>query len=86
MADTQDQDVNSNGTDNDSASNDGSSAEPELGLPPPSTPEEKLAALEAERNDIKDRMLRIAAEFENWKKRARKEQTDSEGRVREGVL
>ena len=31
-------------------------------------------------------MLRIAAEFENWKKRARKEQTDAESRVRERVL
>ena len=34
---------------------------------PPATPEERIAALEAERNDAKDRMLRIAAEFENWK-------------------
>ena len=31
-------------------------------------------------------MLRIAAEFENWKKRARKEQTDAEAQVRETVL
>ena len=30
---------------------------------------------------MKDRMLRIAAEFENWKKRARKEQTDSNTRI-----
>ena len=35
----------------------------------PATPEERLAALAAERDEIKDRMLRIAAEFENWKKR-----------------
>ena len=55
-------------------------------LPPPSTPDEKIAALTAERDEIKDRMLRIAAEFENWKKRARKDQTDGEARVREGVL
>jgi molecular chaperone GrpE (heat shock protein) len=37
----------------------------------PATPEERIAALEAERDETKDRMLRIAAEFENWKKRAR---------------
>ena len=53
---------------------------------PPPTPEQKIAALQAERDEIKDRMLRIAAEFENWKKRARKEQTDGEAKAREGVL
>jgi molecular chaperone GrpE len=84
MADTdpQNQDAASNGT----GDEDAPAAPPELGLPAPNTPEEKIAALESERNDIKDRMLRIAAEFENWKKRARKEQTDTESRVREGVL
>src|SRR6185369_14556788 len=51
-----------------------------------STPEERIAALQADRDEIKDRMLRIAAEFENWKKRARKEQSDGEARVREAVL
>jgi molecular chaperone GrpE len=35
---------------------------------------------------MKDRMLRIAAEFENWKKRARKEQSDSVAQARESVL
>ena len=46
------------------------------------TPEERLAALQAERDDFKDRMLRIAAEFENWKKRARK---DADRRGRRGA-
>lgn len=50
------------------------------------SPDERIAALEAEKADLKDRMLRIAAEFENWKKRARKEQTDNEAKVREAVL
>ena len=50
------------------------------------TPEERLAALAAERDELKDRMLRIAAEFENWKKRARKEQTDGVNEARERVL
>ncbi len=53
---------------------------------PAATPEERLAALQAERDEVKDRMLRIAAEFENWKKRARKEQTDSVAQAREAVL
>jgi molecular chaperone GrpE len=50
------------------------------------TPEERLAALAAERDDFKDRMLRVAADFENWKKRARKEQTDAVAEARERVL
>ncbi|HEX2659237.1 MAG TPA: nucleotide exchange factor GrpE [Polyangia bacterium] len=50
------------------------------------TPEERVAALTAERDEMKDRMLRIAAEFENWKRRARKEQDDGEAKVRESVL
>ena len=56
------------------------------GDPAAATPTERIAALEAERNELKDRMLRIAAEFENWKKRARKEQEDGEAKVRESVL
>jgi len=50
------------------------------------TPEEKLATLAAERDETKDRMLRIAAEFENFKKRARKDQTDAVAEARERVL
>jgi molecular chaperone GrpE len=56
------------------------------GALPEATPEERIAALEAERDDLKDRMLRIAAEFENWKKRASKTQTDAVTDARERVL
>jgi molecular chaperone GrpE len=52
----------------------------------PMTPEERIAALEAERNEAKDRMLRIAADFENFKKRARISQTEAETTARERVL
>ena len=55
-----------------------SSAEPSL--------EERLTALTAERDEAKDRMLRLAAEFENWKKRARKDQLEGESKARENVL
>jgi molecular chaperone GrpE len=55
------------------------------GAPAP-TPEQTLAAMTAERDELKDRMLRIAAEFENWKKRARKDQTDAVAQAREQVL
>jgi molecular chaperone GrpE len=60
-------------------------AEPAAELPPP-TPEERVASLEAEKAELHDRMLRIAAEFENWKKRSRKELTDGEARAKEQVL
>ena len=67
---------------------DGSGASSGNGAPAaaPATPEERLAAMTAERDDMKDRMLRIAAEFENWKKRSRKEQTDAVAQARESVL
>lgn len=52
----------------------------------PPTPEERIANLEIEKAEMRDRMLRIAADFDNWKKRSRKEQTDAESRVKEGVL
>lgn len=50
------------------------------------TPEQRVLALEAEKAEIKDRMLRIAAEFDNYKKRARKEVIDQEVKARESVL
>jgi molecular chaperone GrpE len=50
------------------------------------SPEQRIAALETERNEARDRMLRVAADFENYKKRVRKEQADSEAKVRESIL
>ena len=50
------------------------------------SPQQRIAALELERNDARDRMLRLAAEFENYKKRVRKEQSESENKARESVL
>jgi molecular chaperone GrpE len=49
-------------------------------------PEDRVAALEAEKAEYKDRMLRIAAEFDNYKKRARKDVAEHEVRAREAVL
>jgi molecular chaperone GrpE len=54
--------------------------------PPPPTPEERIAALEVEKAELRERMLRIAADADNWKKRARKEHADAEARVREALL
>jgi molecular chaperone GrpE len=54
--------------------------------PAPPTPEEKIAALEVEKGELRDRMLRIAADFDNWKKRSRKDLADAEAKSKEGVL
>jgi molecular chaperone GrpE len=47
---------------------------------------ERIAVVEGEKAEIYDRMLHIAADFDNWKKRARKDQTDGELRMKESVL
>ena len=47
------------------------------------TIESKIARLEKERTEAHDRMLRIAAEFENWKKRSRREAEEAGARGRE---
>jgi molecular chaperone GrpE len=54
--------------------------------PTPPTAEERIAALEAEKAELRERMLRLAADADNARKRARKEQADAEARVRETVL
>jgi len=59
--------------------------QPLAGLSPPPQ-ESRIAAVEAEKAEIYDRMLRIAADFENWKKRARRDQADGEMRAKEVVL
>ncbi len=47
---------------------------------------DRVAALEVEKTEIRERMLRIAADFENYKKRARRDQAEAEQREREKVL
>lgn len=49
-------------------------------------PEERIAALEADIKELTDRMLRIAADCENWKKRARKELDGAVQRERDAAL
>ena len=81
MSQESNMDEKKNGSDG--AGGNGQGAEHEL---PPASPEDRAAALEIERDEMKDRMLRVAADFENWKKRARKEQTDAVASARESVL
>src|SRR5947208_13375556 len=68
---------------NDNGGGVGDGASPQLA---PETADERAASLIAERDELKDRMLRIAADFENYKKRSRKEQTDAVTQAREAVL
>jgi molecular chaperone GrpE len=81
MSENEDTDTTTN-----PANGDGDGADANAAELPEATLEERLASLAAERDETKDRMLRIAAEFENWKKRARKEQTDAVAQAREDVL
>jgi molecular chaperone GrpE len=85
MTDIHNQKPENNGSGNGAGDQATPEPSPELQIPA-ATAEERVAALQTERDEIKDRMLRIAADFENWKKRSRKEQTDAETRVREQVL
>jgi molecular chaperone GrpE len=87
MSEESNMDENKNGTDGAGANgtNGGAPQGSEHELPPAS-PEDRAAALAVERDEMKDRMLRVAAEFENWKKRSRKEQTDAVASARESVL
>lgn len=50
----------------------------EAGQAAPATPEERLAALEAELAEVHDRLLRALAETENVRRRAQRERIDAE--------
>jgi molecular chaperone GrpE len=52
----------------------------------PATPEEELAKLRHSHDELKDRLLRNAADFENYKKRTKKEVDEAQARGRESVL
>ena len=56
----------------------------ESATPPPEPPEAKLVRLELENTELQDRLLRMAAEFENHEKRIKREADDLAPRVREG--
>jgi molecular chaperone GrpE len=47
---------------------------------------EQLASLQRDRDALQDRLLRAIAEFDNWRKRAQKEMSESERRGRIGLV
>jgi molecular chaperone GrpE len=52
----------------------------------PEAPQDPLATAQAEAARLKDQLLRTAADFDNFRKRARREQSDAERRGREDML
>lgn len=50
------------------------------------TPEQRLAELEQERDKLKDQLLRTAADYENFRRRAKRDQEEAERRGREEPL
>ena len=50
------------------------------------TPEERIAALEKENADLKDQLLRRAADFDNYRKRMLKEKQDTYDYANAGLL
>lgn len=51
--------------------------------PAPPTPEERVAQLEDEKSKLRDQLLRTAADFDNFRKRSRREVEDAQRRGRE---
>jgi molecular chaperone GrpE len=52
----------------------------------PEAPDPQTTKLEAERATLADRLLRLAADFENWKKRSAREVSEAEQRAHEEIL
>lgn len=48
--------------------------------------EDETGKLQKAHDDLKDRLLRTAAEFDNWKKRAKKEADEAQARGRDALL
>jgi molecular chaperone GrpE len=54
--------------------------------PAPPTAEELQKKLQTAHDELKDRLLRMAAEFENYKKRVKRELEEAQSRGRDGLL
>src|SRR5688500_3207653 len=61
-------------------------AEPAAATEKQETLEERAARFERERDDTHERMLRVAADYENYKKRTRRLEEDAAVRARETLL
>jgi molecular chaperone GrpE len=54
--------------------------------PPAPSADDKIAALEKDKKDLNDRLLRTAADFDNFRKRTRKDMDEARAKTREEVL
>jgi molecular chaperone GrpE len=68
-------------------------AQPTPSTPPPASgpstaqsPEQKLAEAQSEAARLRDQLLRTAADYDNYRKRARREQDDAQRRGRESSI
>jgi len=74
-------------TDQDESETPSESEPPEAAEPTPSAEEQDpMETLRAERDRMREQLLRTAADFENFRKRSRREMKDRERRVREDTL
>lgn len=62
--------------------------EPKEAAPAPTAPtsDDRLAAVEKEKKELHDRLLRTAADFDNYRKRARKDMDEARAKAKEDVL
>jgi molecular chaperone GrpE len=63
-----------------------SAATAEQETPPVESPEDALGALQAERDELFDRLQRVAADFDNFRKRAAREQAETITRANERLV
>ena len=61
-------------------------AAPKVSEPPPLSAEEKLAAAQADTAKVRDQLLRTAADFDNFRKRSRREIEDAQKRGKETTV
>jgi molecular chaperone GrpE len=64
----------------------GAPAKKPVEVPPPKSPEEKVAEALAELGRVRDQLLRTAADFDNFRKRSRREVEEAERRGKENLL
>lgn len=68
------------------SANEQKTAVPAEGTPPSEALKRELAQLRSEKQELNDRMLRIAADFENYRRRVRKDIEDATFRTTERLL
>ncbi len=88
MSSTSDESQNGNGASTEGHTSSGEPAEDPTAASPPAPPDPatEVADLKRANVELHDRLLRTAADFENWKKRVKKEVDDAGLRSRETIL